>query len=134
MRLFISLISILPVLALAAPASAGEEWICDKANSNAEHLQCADREYRKHDAELNAVYKALLKESEGQNDPLPGAGPPPLQALKEAQRAWVSYRDANCRWKASSFYGGSGQPVIMMSCLAITTRDRVKELRSFMQD
>lgn len=117
-----------------APAFAEEVWVCDNSRNNAEHLQCADREYKKHDAELNRVYKALLKSSADSNEALEGYGVPPLDALKQSQRAWVAFRDSNCHWKSSSFYGGTGQSVIMSSCLAIATRDRVRELQSSMQE
>jgi uncharacterized protein YecT (DUF1311 family) len=127
---------ILTVCALApiASATAAEEWICDKAMSNAEIRQCADREYRKHDAELNRVYKKLLQDAESLGNVEQGYGVPPLEALKQSQRAWVAFRDANCHWKSTSFYGGSGQSVIMSTCLAIATRDRVEELKNAMQD
>lgn len=134
MRLPALVISTVCALAPFASATAAEEWICDKAMSNAETRQCADREYRKHDAELNRLYKKLLQDAAGQGDVQQGYGVPPLEALKQAQRAWVAFRDANCHWKSTSFYGGSGQSVIMSTCLAIATRDRVEELKNAMQD
>jgi uncharacterized protein YecT (DUF1311 family) len=127
-------ISTVCALALFASATAAEEWICDKAMSNAETRHCADREFRKHDAELNRLYKKLLQDAASLGDVGPGYGVPPLEALKQSQRAWVAFRDANCHWKSTSFYGGSGQSVIMSTCLAIATRDRVEELKNATQD
>jgi uncharacterized protein YecT (DUF1311 family) len=134
MRLAAMLLASVCMLAPFASATAAEEWICDKAMSNAETRQCADREFRKHDAELNRLYKRLLKDAESMGDVQQGYGVPPLEALKQAQRAWIAFRDANCHWKSTSFYGGTGQSVIMSSCLAIATRDRVEELKGSVQD
>jgi uncharacterized protein YecT (DUF1311 family) len=134
MRLPAMLLASICMLAPFASATAEEEWICDKAMSNAETRQCADREFKKHDAELNRLYKKLLENAADQGDVQQGYGVPPLEALKQAQRAWVAFRDANCHWKSTSFYGGTGQSVIMSSCLAIATRDRVEELKGSMQD
>jgi uncharacterized protein YecT (DUF1311 family) len=121
-------------LALAPAARADEAWICDTAKDNAEHIVCADREFQAHDAELNRVYQTLLKAAAGDTQPQYGYGPPPYMALKQAQRAWVAFRDSNCHWKATQFYGGTEQAVIMASCRAIATRDRVAELKAFQQN
>lgn len=114
--------------ALSARAEATAEWICDQSRNNAEHIQCADREFRKYDAEMVRAYNQLLKTS----DPVAqrAYGPPPREALKSAQAAWLAFRDTNCHWKATAFYGGSAQSVIRASCLAIATRDRVEELKA----
>ena len=115
---------------LILPAAAAEPtpWVCDNAPNNAEHVRCADREFKKHDAELNQVYDQLLRQSDDR--PEPGYGPPPREALKQSQRAWLSFRDTNCHWKATTFYGGTQQAVIRSSCLALATRDRVDELKA----
>lgn len=122
------------LFALASSARAEEAWICDTAKDNADHIACADREFRLHDAELNKVYQSLLKTALGDVKSLHGYGPPPYMALKDAQRAWTAYRDSNCHWKSTQFYGGTEQAVIMASCRAIATRDRVNELKAFQQN
>jgi uncharacterized protein YecT (DUF1311 family) len=119
---------------VSSPAAAEDKWVCDDAPDNATHRECSDREFRKYDAELNRLYAVLLKDAASMNEPQRGYGPPPVQALREAQRAWVAYRDANCHWKSTAFYGGSGQSVILSSCRAIATRDRVEEFKQFQQD
>jgi len=121
-------------LLLAPAAHAGEAWPCDNAPDNAAHITCADREFIVQDAEMNRVYKDLLKAALGDTFAQSGYGPPPYMALKTAQRAWVAYRDTNCHWKSTQFYGGTEQAVIMASCRAIATRDRVGELKAFQQN
>lgn len=122
------------LLLFVSSARAGEALTCDTATDNAEHIACADREFRAQDAELNRVYKLLLKSALGDVKPLHGYGPLPYMALKDAQRAWVGFRDSNCHWKSTQFYGGTEQAVIMASCRAIATRDRVNELKAIQQN
>lgn len=109
------------------------EWVCDSASDNAQHIQCADQEFRRFDAELNRLYQVLLQYAGEYNEPQAGYGVPPVPALQNAQRAWVVFRDANCHWKASGFYGGSGQAVIVADCRAQMTRDRVNEFKASLE-
>ena len=54
------LVAVFGLMLLAAlPARAESEWVCDNARDNAAHVACADRELKKHDAELNRVYQDL---------------------------------------------------------------------------
>jgi uncharacterized protein YecT (DUF1311 family) len=49
--------------------------------------------------------------------------------LREAQRAWVSFRDAQCRLESFEARGGSMQPMLDSGCRAAVTRARTAELR-----
>src|SRR5512138_2261655 len=50
------------------------------------------------DARLNRIYRALITEMRRQEKVPPGAkDPPSVQRLRVAQRAWVVYRDTECR-------------------------------------
>jgi uncharacterized protein YecT (DUF1311 family) len=50
------------------------------------------------DARLNRIYRALITEMRLQEKVAPGANDPPsVQRLRVSQRAWVVYRDAECR-------------------------------------
>lgn len=50
------------------------------------------------DAKLNRIYRALITEMRLQEKVAPGAkDPPSVQRLRVSQRAWVVYRDAECR-------------------------------------
>jgi len=53
--------------------------------------------------------------------------------LLEAQRAWLVYRDAQCRLEGYSLLGGSAQPMIVSGCLAMLTRQRTQELRDLVE-
>lgn len=82
----------LPVPAAAAreaaardPIDAQQEACAENGVSTAEILACLSASYEKWDARLNKVYKELL----GQ------LGPEGADSRRKAQRAWLSYRDAD---------------------------------------
>jgi uncharacterized protein YecT (DUF1311 family) len=129
------IIIVLSLLAWPAHgAPAGAPWPCDKAKTTVYMISFADRELSKHDAAMTRTYRALAERAKSMNTPEQGYGPPPLDALQQSQRAWLAFRDADCHWKSTSFYGGTGQAVIAANCRAIMTRDRSAELRSMRAD
>jgi len=97
---------------------------CSNANTQAEMNQCAGNEYKTADAALNRVYQQLVAMLEAEEK----AG------LKEAQTAWLKYRDTNCDFVANQYKGGSIRPMILGLCLADVTRNRTAELRIQIKD
>ena len=85
-----------------------------------EMLGCIAAETKLQDARLNKVYKDVMAE----------LSEPRKKELRDAQRAWVKYRDANC-----NFYndpdGGTMASVRSSDCFMMTTASRVKELENF---
>lgn len=137
---------ILPLLVQSAePPVPG--WNCDDPMVQQEMNWCAGQDYAAADAELNAQWKitaAIMKERdtgmEADFGPINPVTPREdaaarmaytghFQTLLEAQRAWLAYRDAQCRLEGYSFFGGSAQPMIVAGCLATLTRQRTQELR-----
>ncbi|WP_421710362.1 lysozyme inhibitor LprI family protein [Algihabitans sp.] len=51
-----------------------------------------------------------------------------LPALEKSQGAWVAYRDAQCRYRATLFGGGSGSGIAEGACHVALTRARIAEL------
>ncbi|HET6419598.1 MAG TPA: lysozyme inhibitor LprI family protein [Geobacteraceae bacterium] len=72
---------------LTTPAYGAKKKTCyDTAQTQYELNVCAASELKKADYELNRVYKEILKRYAGDRVF--------ISRLKEAQRAWVSFRDA----------------------------------------
>ncbi|MNG13789.1 hypothetical protein D3C84_974900 [compost metagenome] len=81
---------------------------------------CAFQDYQRADARLNAAYKkqvATLDKAQ-------------LGRLRTAQRAWITFRDAQCRYEAGVYEGGSMAPLVHSSCLTKLTEQRTKDLIS----
>jgi uncharacterized protein YecT (DUF1311 family) len=118
-----AVLMMLPLMAAAligAPAQAamfddGYKPCGDQPNTMAT-VNCVDAKTKVWDQRLNNAYKALAKLAEpGQQGP-----------LKAAQRLWIQFRDANCR-----FYGsqeGTIRDIKAAECLRATTEDRALEL------
>lgn len=80
---------------------------------------CAWYQYFQEDVKLNDAYGELvgrLQERSVKDD------------LRSAQRAWIEYRDARCRFETSGWEGGSFRTVAIASCWKSMTKARSKEL------
>jgi uncharacterized protein YecT (DUF1311 family) len=79
-------------------------------------VECLEKKTREWDARLNNAYQTLLRE----------LGPERRQVLREAQRSWMNYRDANCHFYAIG--PGSISKVEAAECIRNMTQDRALEL------
>lgn len=114
--------------ALAAPASA-QEVDCTTALAQQEMNICAEADWKAADEELNATYKEVMAEMKAMDTDLPQELRGAEVALREAQRAWIPYRDANCQAAGFLMRGGSAEPLLVYGCLRQTTLDRIDALR-----
>lgn len=120
-------------------AAQEPEWNCDNPQAQQEMNYCAARDAEQADVELNAAYRAAIEHAraadrdyagvaDGAGGPDDG-GPGEEETLRQAQRAWVSFRDAQCRFESFEARGGSMQPMLESGCKATLTRARTAELR-----
>jgi len=85
----------------------------------------ARTEFEQADAELNKTYEALLTK-------LPDAES--KQKLKESQRAWLAFRDAEAAFVADHARGGSMAPTIRYETMTELTQQRIKQLNTRLKD
>ncbi len=114
------------ILLLLANTTAQEQKKdpCADAQSQGEMNICWGKEYKVADAKLNKTYQdfmSKLDESE-------------KTQLKNAQFAWLKYRDTNCEFVADQYKGGSMRPMIAAICLADVTNNRTTELKAQMKE
>ncbi|AXM97957.1 lysozyme inhibitor LprI family protein [Pseudomonas plecoglossicida] len=112
----LALASCMP-LAMAGDNSQSYAQCMDKASSTVAMSGCIQAETRLQDERLNRVYKQLL----GRLD----AGQ--QKRLREVQRQWIGYRDANCAFHVQAS-GGSMAQLEGGMCVLDMTRDRAAEL------
>jgi uncharacterized protein YecT (DUF1311 family) len=105
--------------ATVRPREAVRKPSCADAATQADMNSCAKAEYDKADAELNRVYQQALQ----------SLAPDHQERLRTAQRAWITFRDADCDCEAFTYDGGSMQPLSYYSCLTAATRERIARLR-----
>lgn len=75
--------------------------------TNSGMIRCTAEEYAAWDVRLNTAYATYMQRLEAPHD----AG------LREAQRAWMALRDADCDFEASAYEGGSMQPLVQGGCM-----------------
>jgi uncharacterized protein YecT (DUF1311 family) len=116
----------LDAAALAADAQdeADLEDPCPGSGSQAELNQCAARARNRADAELNKVYRELMKD----------AGTTERAKLRAAQLAWIKFRDTQCDYESVGNKGGSIYPMVVSFCLARVTNTRVKQLQEILRE
>jgi uncharacterized protein YecT (DUF1311 family) len=97
---------------------------------------CAQQALEAADAAMDEAYRLALTEArafdeaaavvEGRAQPLPLE-----QAIRDAQNAFLAYRDAACEAEAVTFGNGTGAPVAGVVCETRLTLRRTEDLRFF---
>ena len=84
---------------------------------------CSQRELAIWDERLNAAYSTLIANYRSDASLVNRA-----TALQDAQRLWISYRDAECAQEALVFEGGTAAGIIYAGCLVHFTARRALDL------
>lgn len=118
---------------LATAARADESPDCIDPQSQMEMTYCAGVDYDKADADLNAIWPAVVAAAKSNDEYVADMArdrgvPTTLEALRTAQRAWIKFRDAQCEYEAYEVFGGTAQPMVGSMCLARLTRQRIEVL------
>ncbi len=87
-------------------------------------LQTNREAYQREDLELNIAYRKLMAQLQEQG----------RERLKNAQLAWLKFRDLQCEFERGSREGESLQSIQHKSCLAAATRQRTNELSAWLKD
>jgi uncharacterized protein YecT (DUF1311 family) len=109
-RTFRSLILIMAFGLTAAPVAAQTQSAMNA--SAASEARAADRA-------LNAQYKAASARLSA----------PSRLLLRNAQRSWIGFRDAQCKFETSGVQGGSAYPMVEANCLKELSQQRARQLR-----
>lgn len=83
-----------------------------------EMVECAERDYKKADTQLNKAYKDIIKGLKGQYK----------KNMIQAELAWIQYRDKNCTYESALYEGGTMRPLIGLGCMTRMTKARTQEL------
>ena len=92
---------------------------CEGRGSQAEASDCAYREYKAADAELNKIYNRLAAALDAEDK----------AQLKESEIAWIKFRDSYCAFESSQYKGGTMRPMIESFCMARVTKAHAAELK-----
>ncbi|MBN9471262.1 MAG: DUF1311 domain-containing protein [Bosea sp.] len=118
---------------LCAPAAAGAQGRASEGDSSPAYKACMDKsggvtvamldcgsaEYVRLDAALNAAYRAATN----------GLEPAQRNLLRDAQRAWLAYRDSSCSFMSRLGDRGTMAALADQSCLMQVTAERTRWLK-----
>jgi uncharacterized protein YecT (DUF1311 family) len=116
------------LMILAAAAST-----CGDKPSQTAMTMCAAAESDRADADMNRAWKqvyAQMQRSDREEPPARRSDVGFSPALLASQRAWLTFRDAECRIESYEWRGGSMQPFTYNQCLTELTRQRTRQLRA----
>jgi uncharacterized protein YecT (DUF1311 family) len=121
---------------LFAAASAPHDPRCDSVTTP-DLVACAQADEARADSALNVAWKTALAEAKGWESGIDAAGRAAngnvtySQALLASQRAWLSYRDAQCKLEIYANAGGHELPIYRLGCLSELTKARTTQLQDF---
>jgi uncharacterized protein YecT (DUF1311 family) len=124
------------ILAAALQGSFDErarDFHCDDPQNQMEMNVCAGIDFDRADAELNAVWREAITEARARDREINrqyDQRPTTEAKLREAQRAWIVFRDAHCTVQGyEEARGGTMEPMVYGACRAALTRERIAQLR-----
>ena len=85
---------------------------------------CSLYAYYETDIRLNTTYQKLQRRLSDSAE---------KESLKNAQRAWIAFRDANCKFQTTAWSGGSFRPTANAFCLKGMTEERERYLAGALQ-
>ncbi|HST37012.1 MAG TPA: lysozyme inhibitor LprI family protein [Allosphingosinicella sp.] len=119
-------------LALLSLQQAPEPEVnCEDPQNQMEMNMCAGQDFERADVELNRLWPGLIadaREADREVDRSYDTRPGYEATLREAQRAWIAFRDSHCTWQAYQARGGSMESMLYGGCRATLTRERIRQL------
>ena len=122
------LLALVLIIIIVSPAAAEIKKSCyDTAKTQLDLNDCAGLELKEADDELNRVYKEVVKRN--------GDDKVSLDRLKAAQRAWLTFRDAELEAifpeADKHIQYGSSYPMCYAKWKATLTKERVQQLKKW---
>lgn len=94
------------------------------AQSQHEQNQAAWRAAEEADRRLNQVYRELVAA-------LPDKTA--VTKLRDAQRAWIKFRDLECAFAGDEMRDGSAEPLLRAGCQRRLTEERTRQLEAHLE-
>ncbi len=119
------------LITLAAPTRAQAED-CSRQENQFEKTECSRLDLEAADRELNLAYKIARDKARQMDRDMPGLEPTIDELLRDAQRAWIPFRDAACEpHRVLHASGWSWHGLYYIRCLEWLTLQRTEDLRLF---
>ena len=123
----LGLFCLLPLISFAAT-----EDPCVTQRNTIEMDACAQKQFDQGDARLNQSYQSLLKKYAQKSTP-EGPNEAITKYLITAQRAWVTFRENDCKAVYSLNEGGTLRNIAYLGCMTQHAEQRTKDFKEFDQ-
>ena len=129
-------IVLMPVAAMAGTdiVAACYQTCADSTHSNPEYKACVVRAADRADQLLNDSYKKLQDAVRADAKDMSQSPEVQLGYLKDAQKQWIGYRDANCTLEDSLAFGGTAIGGNYSSCLCALSYQRINDFERMKKD
>lgn len=115
-----------------SPAMA-KDINCKNTQVQAEMTACAQRDWQIADADLTEAYRAAQLAMKAIDASTLGVKRGASVSLRDAERAWITYRDAACLSESFAWKGGSGEMMVIHLCRTRITKQRTADLWTLSQ-
>lgn len=122
------------IFCLAGQAAGAQTIDCANAQNQLDVNQCAYQDWQSADDDLNAAYKAAMQLLKSWDAGAPVADQGAAAALREAQRAWITFRDNACAAEGFAMRGGSAETLLIHGCMRALTEERTNHLTSLLEN
>lgn len=125
---------ILSVLFALSALPAMAQQSCLNAVTNSEMIDCAQDGFDVEDDALNDGYQDVINLMTRWDANLPANERGAVKAMKEGQRAWITFRDKTCEAEGYIFKGGSAEPLAVIGCKTQLTKERANQMFSLLEN
>jgi uncharacterized protein YecT (DUF1311 family) len=122
----------LAALCTFATAATAQDIDCANAVTQMDMNQCAYDDWNAADANLNQAYGQVMRLLKQWDADLPADELGGADALRDAQRAWITFRDKACEAEGYAMKGGSAEPLLVYGCMLQLTNERTAHLTSML--
>ncbi len=131
----VCLLTGLTLAGLAVSRAAAQDTIdCGYPLNNSERTYCAEKALNEANATMEAAYRKLHEKLVEMNEALPDHLKGSPAALEEAQAAWVTFREKDCRAYSFPFMGGTRGNDLYRNCMIVMTMQRTDDLTATFED
>ncbi|MBG6145599.1 MAG: lysozyme inhibitor LprI family protein [Roseibium album] len=134
MRYLISAIFATSVFLAASGLQAQENVDCGYPLNNNERTYCAEKALKDANATMEAAYETLKAKVVAMDDVLPEHLKGSPAALEEAQAAWLTFREKDCRAYSFPFKAGTRGNDLYRNCMIVMTMHRADDLAATLED
>lgn len=110
-----------------APFQQAAALDCEQATNQGDLNVCAERAFKEADGQLNKTWRELI--GSFQADDRKEA----ITRAREAQRAWIAFREKECGFLTGGSIGGSAHGMMVSACRTRLTAARVDDLKGALE-